>query len=359
MPGRQRLLDTFYELLRIDSPSGSESGVAARVTALLAPLGASVRSDASGNVLAHFAGSGEPILLCAHLDTVAPTPGLVIVERDGVISSDGTTILGADDKAGIAAIVEAMRHLIENHLPHSPVEAVFTVAEETGLVGSKALDFGSLRSRRGVCADSNGPAGTIITSAPAQVQLSATITGKAAHAGLSPEAGISAIIVASEAISRMRLGRIDEETTANVGTISGGTATNVIPERIEIKAEARSRDESKLRGQYQSMVGELEKAANAHGATASIEVEYAYRSFKLSTQDDIVRLTSDACRAIGLTPRIEATGGGSDANIFNEHGIATVNLGVGYHDPHSVSERIVIEELVGVTNLLIQIVSHS
>lgn len=359
MLNRRRLLDTFYQLLRINSPSGEESTIAAHVAKLLTGLGASVRSDATGNVLAFFSGDGEPVLLSAHLDTVASTAGLVIVERDGVISSDGSTIVGADDKAGLAALLEAMSTTVENKLPHPPVEMVLTVGEEVGLLGAKALDFGSLRSRRGICLDSNGPAGTIIVQGPAQVLLNAAVQGKAAHAGVAPELGISAIVVAAEAISKMKLGRVDEETTANVGIISGGTATNVIPERVDLRAEARSRDEAKLRAQFQSMIQALEEAASRHGARAAVDVEYAYRAFKLSPREDLVRLVVDSCHDLGVMPELRATGGGSDANIYNEHGIVTVNLGVGYLDPHSIGERIAVGDLVGATGLLVQILSRA
>lgn len=356
---RKRLIDTFFDLLRVDSVSGNEAALAAHLARLLSQLGATVRPDVRGNLLAFFDGRGAPILLSAHLDTVASTSTLKVVVENDVVSSDGSTILGADDKAGIAALIEAMRYLAETGAPRPPVELALTVGEEVGLAGSKSLDFTSIRARRGVCVDSGGEVGTIITEGPAQVFLNAVVRGLAAHAGVAPERGISAIVVASEAIAGMSLGRIDEETTANVGVISGGSATNVVPERVEIKAEARSRNEAKLKTQYESMIDSLERAAARHGASVAVDVEHAYAAFKLSPQEGIVRLVSDACLAVGLSPRLEATGGGSDANIFNERGIMTVNLGVGYKDPHAVTERIAIADLVAITGIVAEILSRA
>lgn len=349
---KARLLATFRALLEIESPSGQEGGIASYVTADLAQVGGRVVADNSGNVIARFEGAGEPVLLNAHMDTVMPTVGLKIVESDGRWCSDGTTILGADDKSGVAAILEAVRSLRERGLSHLPIEIVFTVAEEIGLVGAKALDYSLISARRGICLDSSGPTGTMMVAGPAQISIDATITGKAAHAGIAPEKGISAVVIASEAVAGMRLGRIDEETTANVGVIQGGTARNIVPEKATLLAEARSRDEGKLKAQVDSMVRSLEAAAARHGATAELKREYAYRAFNLSESDEIVRMVTQAAKSLGISVRLGATGGGSDTNIFNERGIKTVNLGLGYEDPHSPSENIAIADLVKAAELL-------
>ncbi len=343
---RARLLSTFRTLLEIESPSGHEGDIARYVTSELARMGGNVVTDASGNVIGRFEGVGEPIMLNAHLDTVMPTVGLKIVESDGRLRSDGTTILGADDKAGVAAILEAIRSIREQGISHLPIEVVFTIAEEIGLVGAKNLDYTLVSAKRGICLDSSGPVGMIMVAGPAQISIDVTITGRAAHAGMAPEKGISAIVVASEAIAAMRLGRIDEETTANVGIIQGGSATNIVPEKVTISAEARSRDESKLRAQVESMRKSLGSAAARHGATINMKAEYAYRAFKLSESDELVRMVSQAAKSLGMNVALGATGGGSDTNIFNERGIKTVNLGIGYDDPHSSNESIAIADLV-------------
>ncbi|MBI2953905.1 MAG: M20/M25/M40 family metallo-hydrolase [Chloroflexi bacterium] len=349
---RARLLATLRKLLEIESPSGKEADVARYVVAELTAMGGKVVVDATGNVIARFAGEGEPVLLSAHLDTVLPTTGLRIVESDGKWRSDGTTILGADDKTGVAAILEAIRSLREKQVRHSPVEVVFTLSEEIGLIGAKALDCSQITARRGICLDSSGPVGTVIVSGPSQISLDITVTGKAAHAGMAPERGINAIAAAAEAIAGMHLGRIDEQTTANVGVIHGGTARNIVPEKATVLAEARSRDENRLRAQVDLMTRAFKEAAARHGAVADVSTEYAYRSFNLSQNDEVVHMVAVASKKLGIDVHLGAGGGGSDANVFNERGIKTVNLGIGYEDPHSPSEYVVIADLVRSAELL-------
>ena len=352
---KDRLIATFRALVEIQSPTGQEANLISYVVPRLESAGARVSVDSGGNVIAKIDGAGEPILVCSHLDTVMPTAGLKIVERDGVFYSDGTTILGADDKSGIAVILEAVESLREQQVPHLPVEVVLTVAEEVGLVGAKTLDYSQIVAKRGLCLDTKGPIGTIIVEGPSQVCLDVTIVGKAAHAGMSPEKGISSIVVAAEAISSMPLGRIDEETTANVGVIQGGTATNIIPEKTTVAGEARSRDEEKLKAQVDCMVRAFQVAGARHGATVHVNVEHVYRAFHLGPNDEIVRMMSEAARKLGLPARMEAGGGGSDTNIFNERGIQSVNVSVGYEDPHSTSEHIAVDDLVRAAELLVAV----
>jgi tripeptide aminopeptidase len=280
------------------------------------------------------------------MDTVQPGYGIDPQERDGVIRSNGTTILGADDKAGIAAILEALRLAHQSGQDSRPVDVVFTVEEETGLTGSKALDVSSLQARQAVVLDSNGPVGTIIHRAPAQNSFQVAIAGKAAHAGVAPETGVSAIVAAARAIAAMRLGRIDEETTANVGVISGGTATNVVPERVELKGEARSRSAAKLAEQTLHMVDAFERAARELGAVADVTVTPSYGAIDVDPDSSLIALVSRAMRSCGVEPRLGATGGGSDANVFNAAGIPAINLGVGYTNPHSVDEQIAVADLL-------------
>jgi len=351
-----RLLFTFLEMVQTGHRSGEEQLLAQRIVTRLRTLGLKAGTDKTGNVIAHLPGQGEAILLNAHLDSVDPCTGVVPVVEAGIIRSDGRTVLGADDLSGVAAIVEAIQVAVEKKIPHRPVEVVFTVEEETGLTGSKNLNYGEVKASMGVALDGGGPFGAIVVAAPSHNMISAVIRGKAAHAGVAPEEGVNAIRVAAEAIARMPLGRIDPETTANVGVIRGGIATNIVPDRVELEAEARSRDERKLRQQTQAMVEALEEVARAHGAEVKAQVQRAYNGFTLSEEDEIVRLAMRAIEAVGVTPRLEASGGGSDVNIFNAHGIACANLSTGMMRAHTTEEWIAIADLVRCARLVLELI---
>lgn len=355
MINQDRLVSTFLELVQIDSPSGQEEEIAQRLMTELKSLGLTVERDTTGNVIAHLAGEGPPILLSAHIDTVEPGQGVKPVIKSGIITSDGTTILGGDDKSGVAAILEVLRVLVEQDLPHPPLEVALTVSEETGLKGAKGLDLTALRAREGIVLDSGGEIGTIVISAPSQDNVKAIVHGKAAHAGVEPEKGINAIVVAAEAIAAMPLGRIDEQTTANIGRIQGGTATNIIPDRAEIAGEARSHDEEKLKAQVQVMTEALKQAVARHRATVEISVRRSYSTFKLSQEDGIVRKAVAAARTLGLTPALVASGGGSDANIFNAGGIATINISTGMDKVHTTEERLAVDDLIKCAAFLLAI----
>ncbi len=357
MINQQRLVNTFADLVRIDSPSRGEEKVAEMVATRLRALGLNPRQDALHNVVALLDGAGEPLLLNAHTDSVQPCAGIrpLVDEQRGVIHSDGTTILGADDRAGVAAILEALQVIQEQRIPHRPLDVVFTVQEEIGLFGAQGLDMQPLRAKMGVVLDSNGPVGTIIVQSPSHNQLTATITGQAAHAGVEPEKGISAILVAAEAIAAMPLGRIDEQTTANIGTIHGGTARNIVAAKCELVGEARSQRESKLNRQTNAMVRALERAAKRHHAQVDVRVTRAYNQFRFKPRDEVVRRIGDALERVGRTPKLEASGGGSDANVFNAHGIAAVPVSVGYQKIHTTDEFVPIEELVKSAQLVVEL----
>ena len=348
-----RLLHLFLDLVRIDSPSGKEDLVAERVRAELAALGIGSERDHAGNVLSSVPGRGEPILLNAHLDSVSPCCGIRPVERDGIVSCDGETVLGADDKAGVAVILEVVRALGPDEGRRPALELVFTVQEEVGLVGAKALNYSRLRAKRALVLDGTGPAGTLWTAAPGQNNLSVAVQGRAAHAGACPEEGISAIVAASRAIARMKLGRIDFETTANVGTIAGGTARNIVPDSVHLEAEARSHDEGKLVAQTDHMLSCFEESAAEMGATASVTVIRSYDAFKLTESDPLVQELVGSARRMGLEPTLKAGGGGSDCNIFNRNGIRSLVMGVGYENPHTSSERLVVAEMRKTAELLL------
>ncbi|PKM80104.1 MAG: peptidase M20 [Firmicutes bacterium HGW-Firmicutes-14] len=361
MVNRERILEEFLTLVKIDSPSMHEREIADYLKQKLSSLGLEVYEDPAGeenggghtrpagNLVARLKGNtpGVPaVLFCAHMDTVEPGRGIQPVVREGAVYSDGTTILGADDKAGITAILEAVRVLGETGIPHGDVEIVFTVAEEIGLKGAKNLDANSITARTGYVLDCDGEAGTIITKAPSQYKIKASIIGRAAHAGISPEEGVNAIYIASKAISRMKLGRLDEETTANIGVISGGKATNIVPDLVNIEGETRSIDPDKLDKQTALMVSILEQTAREMGAVANVEKEFLYPRLKLDETDQAVQIAVEAAKKIGQEPVLAGTGGGSDANILNGYGIPTVNLGTGMCKVHSTEEYITIDNLV-------------
>lgn len=288
-------------------------------------------------------------------------PGIKPQIKDGIISSDGTTILAADDVAGIVAILEALRVVKEQKIPpHGRLEILFTVAEEGGLFGAKSLDPAKLQAKAGYFMDSGGPVGTIVVQAPAQKNITATIHGKAAHAGVAPpENGISAIVVTAQAITKMNLGRIDHETTANIGIIRGGEATNIVPDRVTLHGEARSRDSGKLDKQINHLSEAIRRTCTDYGITAEIEIGDSYSAFSLDQNDHVVKLACHAAQAMDLEPRLESTGGGSDANIINGYGIPSVVLGMGYEHVHTTAETMPIDQLVAAAAFVVSIIANN
>ncbi|NLC07170.1 MAG: M20/M25/M40 family metallo-hydrolase [Syntrophomonadaceae bacterium] len=354
MVNSNRLLNEFINLVKIDSPSGEERKLAdyliKRLTALdlevIEDNAGQVMGTATGNLIARLPGNQTlpTILIGAHMDTV-PGRGIVPVIRDNAVYSDGSTILGADDKVGIAAILEAIQIMKENCIDHGPIELLFTVAEEIGLKGVKNLDFSLLKAKMGFVLDSDGEIGSIIIQGPCQNQLEATITGKAAHAGINPEEGINAIQVAARAINAMRLGRIDEETTANIGIIQGGEARNIVPEKVYLKGETRSLKRPRLEEETRYMQDCLEKAAQEFGAKVQIETELLYPEFCLQESDLVVRIAQEAASQLGRKASLVKSGGGSDANILNSRGLPTANLGVGMRQVHTREEHVFLKDL--------------
>lgn len=345
MINETRLLETLLALVRIDSPSGEEAAIAQELATRLRQLGLTAELDPLHNLVGKLPGQGDPCLLAAHMDTVMPGHGIKPVVKDGVVYSDGTTILGADDKAGITVMLEVLQSLMEQNLPHPPIEVVITVREELGLVGAKGLDTARLQAKMGISLDCGGPAGTIVVAAPSQDSMFAVVHGKAAHAGAHPELGINAIVVAADAIHNMRLGRIDEETTANIGIIQGGTARNVVPDRVELTGEARSHQLAKLEAQTASMVEALQSAARQHKTTVDVEVTRAYTGYVFTESDVIVRELMAACRAAGVEPDLVPTGGGSDANIYNAQGMQVVNTSMGTYGEHTTGEHVALSDM--------------
>lgn len=350
-----RLLDTFLALLRIDSPSGEEAAVMEELRRRLQALGLETEMDSVGNLIGRREGAGEPILLCAHVDHVEPCRGIRPVVQDGVVRSDGTTILGADDTSGVAIILELLEiaHERARQGQEAPaLDVVFTVSEETGLKGSKGLDISRLRARHGIVLDMGGPRGYITVQGPSHDHLEIMIHGKKSHAACAPEEGVNAIRVAAEAIAAMPLGRIDEATTANIGVIHGGTATNVVPDRVELKGEARSLEEERLRRQVETMLRCLEEAAGRHGARLEFHVERKYDAFRVPEDAPIVQMLCRSLRDFGVEPTLIPTVGGSDSNIFNARGVQTVNISTGMEHVHSTEEYIALDDMVFCASVL-------
>jgi tripeptide aminopeptidase len=345
MINQDRLLNTFLDLVRIDNPSGEEAAIAAHVRGLLEALGLTVETDHLHNLLARVPGEGEPLLLNAHMDSVAPCRGVRPIVVDGVVRSSGDTVLGADDLAGVAAIIEGIRTTLERGGPHRAAELLFTVQEEIGLGGATAFDTRLLTAREGFTLDAGGDFGGITIGAPSQDSLHIVVSGRAAHAGVAPEQGINAIVVAAHAVAHMPLGRIDAETTANIGIIKGGEATNIVPPQVELWGEARSHDQEKLVGQVKAMVAALENAAREFGASVRIEVTHKYDTYRLTEALPIVQQAAQALRAMGVEPRYEISGGGSDVNVFAQRGLSMANLSVGYRAIHSTDEYIAVADL--------------
>ncbi len=368
MPGinEERMVQRFLDLVRIYSPSFHEADVASVLEREMETLGMVVRNDGTGpgntgNVIGHMRGdgSGTPILLCAHMDTVEPAQGIRPVIENGVVRSDGTTILSADCKASVATILEVLHVVKEESLPHGDVEAVFTYGEEQGLVGAKNIDVSLLNARFGFVADSSNSPGAIVTEGPAQDKIAAIFHGKAAHSGVEPEKGINALRAAADALYHMPLGRIDEETTANIGVIKGGSARNVVPDRVELEGEARSRSTEKLDRQTRAMVDAMTAAAERVGARLELDVQRSYEAYRLEERSPVVKLAREAAEEAGLESRLVASGGGTDAHILNSRGIPTAVIGTGMSQPHSVEEHIALSDMVGLANHLLALIRRA
>ena len=349
---QDRLVDTFSALVRIDNPSGQEAAMAAHLVERCTALGFVCEQDAKGNVYGRRSGVGDPILLTAHMDSVAPAEGKQAVVRDGVIYSAGDTVLGADDLAAIAAFLEGIEAAFEQHQPIRAVEVLWTVEEETGLYGARATETERLKSQLAIAFDMNGPVGQICVGSPAHDTFTAFVYGQASHAGVAPEKGISAIQIAAEGIAAMQLGRIDDETTANIGLISGGKANNIIPDQVELQGEARSRSLDKLDHQMQQMQSALETAAERFGGRVEFHHERHYGPSVLAAHDEIVQVAQAAIQSIGITPQLVVTGGGSDVSILTGKGIQAANLSIGYEEIHSTNEHIPVAELAKAAQII-------
>jgi len=361
--------EEFVRMASINSPPAQESELARYLTERLTRLGCSVVTDASaaatgsdvGNLVARYPGRGcgaeaPVLLLSAHMDTVMPTAGMTPQLQDDRFVSNGETVLGADDKAGIALILAVLDRLQNDAaLPCPPLEIVLTVQEEVGLTGCRELKE-PLRAAYGFVLDSDGDVGTLVNQAPTHTVMDLVVRGRAAHAGIEPENGVSAIVVAAEAIAQIRSGRIDLETTSNFGKIHGGTALNIVAERVEIAAEVRSLRHERMEEEVGRIVDVFSRVCAERGALLDVDKSVQYQAFCLEDNHPLIRLARNAAQAAGVAFVVEATGGGSDANIFNERGIPCAVLGIGMKEAHTVMESIAVAQLESGARFLAEIV---
>lgn len=350
----ERMYRELIELITTDSASRKEKAIAAKLIGKLRVLGFTVTTDNAGEVLGGDCGNvlawreGErpgSLLLCSHMDRVPNGCGITPVERDGVLYSDGTTILAADDVSGICAILEGLRQAIDSGKPLPRLEVLFTVSEETGLHGGKLVDSSLLQSRLGLFFDSPGPAGRIVNAAPGYYHLGAEITGLAAHAGNEPEKGINAAKILCDMLSTLKQGRLDERTTANFPIISASArSTNIVCDAASFAGEARSRDSQRLEAYVDYFEQHCQRVAAENGAGLKLRKEEGFRAFQISEDAPVIQLARAACEKLGLPCRVEAGGGGMDANIFNAQGISCVGVATGYTKNHTKEEQLVLED---------------
>lgn len=368
MVNKDRLLNTFFDYVRINSESGSEKEIVERLVSDLKALGFSVYTDHAGakcnstgnNVYCLIDGTlnAEPILFGAHMDTVEPGKGVEPVIDGDVIRSKGDTVLGGDDKSGISVIMEALRLIVEHKLPHRPLDIVFTIREETGLLGACNLEYERLRANKAIVMDSAGYAGSIKTKAPGLNRLHFKVFGKKSHAGACPEDGISAILVAAEAISHMKLLRIDEETTANIGSIMAPGATNIVNAYAEVSAEARSFSRERLDSQTQHMIDCFQTTAVKYGAVLEHTVSKEFEPYALPDNHYLVSLIKDKCEKFGMKAYTCFDGGGSDANVYAKNGIEAVAIGNGMDLVHTTNEYLRIKDFVEAVEIVLAVMTE-
>jgi tripeptide aminopeptidase len=367
VPGDE-VVSLFTELAALPSPPGDERAVADRVGAYMTDLGLDVSEDDAGSKIGSNAGNlyarvgatggGTPLFLCAHLDTVPPEAGIEPVLEDGMIRNAAGTILGADNKAAVAVMLEATRRILSENRPHGGIELLFTPKEEVGLHGAAAFDHERLDARVGYVYDQAAPIGEVILGAPYAHSMEFKFHGRAAHSGMYPEEGRSAIAAAAKAIADLKLGRVDDESSANVGLIDGGTAGNIVPEWCTFLAEARSHDSEKLADMVREMLEAATFAASLEDCQVETEVHKSYSGYRFKRDDLAVRLASSALERSGYQPSYTLSGGAADANVFNERGLACVNLANGMAEIHTPDEHIAVadlERMVDVTLALVDV----
>lgn len=355
MVNKKRLSKNFVKLLSINSPSGKENIIANYLKKELSVLGLSVKSDKAGNIIAKLLGEGEPFLLCAHMDTVEPTNNLKIIFKNGIFKSDGSTILGGDDKGGITIILEVLRIIKERKLRHPSLEIILTSQEEIGLIGSRHLDFSQIKSKNGIILDCSGRVGKVVKQAPGYIKLDVSIIGKSAHSGSCPEKGINALEVAVKCLSKIKLGRVDKDSTINFGIIKGGKAVNIVPDFVELKGEIRSFYTDKLERHLKKISLIFKKIVKQNHAKLNIKSSLEFKGFIFKENEYIVKMYKEACNKNRVKFSFEPHGGGSDANIINSQGIKTLNIGIGMMDPHSNKESLSLNSMIKSAEIILTI----
>lgn len=365
-PGREKLFSIFRDLVRADSAPGREAEVRDYVTGFCRAMGLRVHEDDagtrtggdSGNLFVTVPGALDlpPIVLNAHMDTIGPHAKVTLVETPGRFSSSGDTVLGADCKAGVAAMLSAVESFLEEGGPRRPLQLVFTVQEEMGLVGARNMDLRLLEGDWGVVLDGSGPVGGIVVEAPGRYELEFTVTGRSAHAGVEPELGKNAIACAAEAIAGLRQGRLDQETTSNIGLVSGGSAVNVVPGRAVVEGEVRGMSEARLDQEKERMVEVFRRAAGRHECELGVRAELSFEHFRLDPDSQPVRLLSEALERVGANVTLRSSGGGSDANVFNRAGLEMAVMCIGLANAHSTGEFIPKDELHRVARAVAEMV---
>lgn len=361
---KKRLVDEFVHLVSFDCESYGEREIANYLKAQLKELGLQVEEDGAGNIYGFYPAKDpatqytEGILLSAHMDTVAPGIGKqAVVHEDGRITSDGTTVLGADDAAGLAEIIETLRILKEQQLPHPDIEVLFTVAEEVYARGSKVFDYSKIKSRIAYVLDMSGPVGRAAVAAPSIISLRVEVRGKSAHAGFCPEDGIHSIEIAAKAIARITNGHVDKETTVNIGTIQGGAARNIVPDQCIITGEIRSMNHEKALEQAALIQDIFEQEATGKGGTVRVEITEEFQSYRIQKQEPVATRFVQACKELGLSGGLEDTFGGSDNNHFTAHGIRGIVVANAMNEVHTTKEYTSEEELVRAAELTLKLVT--
>jgi tripeptide aminopeptidase len=355
------VVELFLELAALPTPPGEERAAADAILRYLRALGLEADEDAAGNVYARLepTAEGAALFFCAHTDTVPPDGELRPVVEDGMIRNAGGTILGADNKAAVVAMLEGARRVLAENLPHAGIELLFTTREEIGLLGAAEFDHDRLHAHVGYVYDQAGPIGEIVLGAPWSRSLEVTFHGRASHSGMFPEEGRSAIQAAAKAIADLRLGRVDEETTANVGVISGGTAGNIVPEWCTFLAEARCHDEGKLADVVQEMLDAFSFAASECDVEVETRTRKSYNGYRLKRDEPAVRLAAAALERRGYAVTYGLSGGGADANVFNERGRRCVNLANAMTDIHTPDERIAVADLEAMVDVTVALVEEA
>lgn len=368
MVNRKRIIEEFSKLVGIDSLSYQEREMADLLKSYLVEMGFTVIEDNAGeyyqgncgNLYAFKKGTipGDPILLSAHMDTVTPGIGKkAVLEDNGKITSDGSTILGADDLSGVVSILEAVRTIIEQQLPHRNIEILFTIAEEVYLRGSEVFDYSVIKAKEAYVLDLDGEIGTAALSAPTVISFEAKITGRASHAGFAPEKGINAIAIAAEAITKIKQGRIDEETTANIGMIEGGKARNIVSEECVLRGEVRSRKHEKALAEMEKIKQIFVSCADKGKAKLEFETDFACIAYQVQKEAPVVERFEKVCQGLNIETNYIDTFGGSDNNNFHRHQINGLVISCGMHEVHSCKEYTQVEELVNCSTLVLKLLT--